>query len=1046
VRACGCSIFSSSRLSATSRFRPWDCPSALSASTQTTHRTHCLFSMVPTDVVRQLSLGKTAQGPIPKPPLLFAKYVVQTPWKTLCLVIIVPVILAAIGMPSFKLNDLDGWDVRNSDSSKALDAWDEATEDLSTTPRNLNVTNKVAEASGGARTSRGATLKIFFEDISGVGDMLHPDGLSFMKWIQEKIGKSSLWTKHCQLLPGSDVCKQPKSVVTVAETGLPAFYSACSVPTEETWTSGECTLSAAFSRALVDLLHVKQNDWYVENAFAGSNHSKYVRAEWNFGLPVSGYDTPTEKLQKQNNIVKAHIIDLKEWIEKTVKSDGGVGNDRFLLLYDFSGLGGYSAMKQLAADGSWAGGSILFVLMVMTIHTHSFAIACCGMLQILMSFPVTYFFYRVVFKIEHFGTLQVLAVYVILGIGADDIFVLYDAFMQAPSEGTDGFTLAHRISWAMRRAVSAMSATSITTFFAFVVTAVSPVINIRCFGMFAGLMVIFNFLLSITVTPCLIILVHTGKIKGCGKCSSKVQGAKPKAESAPETKNYELPVEESSATHEDYTLPESDEKATDFNLPEEDPPGTVNDSVMTLQVSENISQKEQTARLRGIELFCQKTYGPFLLRIRWCVLLGILSLTGVLFSFAIRLKPSDEQIGNIWPDNHPVKKVYALAGDEFLKGEGRYLRIRAFFGLKPPGIDRAGLSPFDPTQLGTVMWDEGFDLREPSAQTYFAETCDLARKLKFVRQVDCLIDDVALFRQMNNYVPNLPIPKEHFLANLTAMLSSPLGARSKGNKMAMFDERGVLKLAGFTFILDHPWTWPVSEKEIERDAIETFLLERNKNSPPALGSGIQASSSHVWMDCQIRITQAAVMGLIIAFPLAFVCVMVATKSFLTSFAAIFSIICSVSCVIGTMVASGMELGFMESICVTVIVGLAVDYVVHYAIAYTQVYDFHNAQNLPIQQIVDNAVVGCLTELGVSVLGGASSTFGSSLFLMFCVIKYLQLFGYFLAMVIGYSLIMSSVLFPVVLSFVGNLYCERKWAKKCLSGCNKKQMTATPGEK
>ena len=41
-----------------------------------------------------------------------------------------------------------------------------------------------------------------------------------------------------------------------------------------------------------------------------------------------------------------------------------------------------------------------------------------------------YFFYRVVLGITHFGTLQTLAVYVILGIGADDIFVLYDAFCQ----------------------------------------------------------------------------------------------------------------------------------------------------------------------------------------------------------------------------------------------------------------------------------------------------------------------------------------------------------------------------------------------------------------------------------------------------------------------------------------------------------------------------------------------------------------------------------------------------------------------------------------
>ena len=33
------------------------------------------------------------------------------------------------------------------------------------------------------------------------------------------------------------------------------------------------------------------------------------------------------------------------------------------------------------------------------------------------------------------------------------------------------------------------------------------------------------------------------------------------------------------------------------------------------------------------------------------------------------MKPSDEQIGNIWPDTHPVKIAYDLQGDEFLKGE-----------------------------------------------------------------------------------------------------------------------------------------------------------------------------------------------------------------------------------------------------------------------------------------------------------------------------------------------------------------------------------------
>ena len=65
--------------------------------------------------------------------------------------------------------------------------------------------------------------------------------------------------------------------------------------------------------------------------------------------------------------------------------------------------------------------------------------------------------------------------YIILGIGADDIFVLFDAFQQSPRQHGS----AYRLSWALRRAVSAMAVTSFTTFAAFVVTALSPITNIK---------------------------------------------------------------------------------------------------------------------------------------------------------------------------------------------------------------------------------------------------------------------------------------------------------------------------------------------------------------------------------------------------------------------------------------------------------------------------------------------------------------------------------------------------------------------------------------
>ena len=203
------------------------------------------------------------------------------------------------------------------------------------------------------------------------------------------------------------------------------------------------------------------------NAYADTNISRVVRSTWSFGLPIEGYKSAAASEQEQQRKVDRTII--RDGIARQVEAlvDGKFAGEacfvlcsdehKFRVFFDYRGLGGGWATRQLQADGPLAGASMAFVWMVMSLHTRSLAIASVGMLQILLSFPVTYFFYRVVLQISHFGTLQVLAVYVFLGIGADDIFVLYDAFQQAPGNGP-----AYRLDWPLQT-VSAMTTTSFTT-------------------------------------------------------------------------------------------------------------------------------------------------------------------------------------------------------------------------------------------------------------------------------------------------------------------------------------------------------------------------------------------------------------------------------------------------------------------------------------------------------------------------------------------------------------------------------------------------------
>jgi hypothetical protein len=75
-------------------------------------------------------------------------------------------------------------------------------------------------------------------------------------------------------------------------------------------------------------------------------------------------------------------------------------------------------------------------------------------------------------------------VYIVMGIGADDIFVFVDAWKQSAYEGPDVLVdLETRMSFVYSRAGYAMLITSTTTCFAFIATALSPLVEVQSFGM-----------------------------------------------------------------------------------------------------------------------------------------------------------------------------------------------------------------------------------------------------------------------------------------------------------------------------------------------------------------------------------------------------------------------------------------------------------------------------------------------------------------------------------------------------------------------------------
>ena len=91
-----------------------------------------------------------------------------------------------------------------------------------------------------------------------------------------------------------------------------------------------------------------------------------------------------------------------------------------------------------------------------------------------------------------------------------------------------------------------------------------------------------------------------------------------------------------------------------------------------------------------------------------------------------------------------------------------------------------------------------------------------------------------------------------------------------------------------------------------------------------------------------------------------------------------------------------------------VVGLAVDYVVHLAEGYSR--SSHLTRKTRARDMLE--------EVGISVLSGATTTLGASLFLLFANILFFVQFGVFMFCTIGFSIIYSLGFFVPVIALLG----------------------------
>lgn len=335
------------------------------------------------------------------------------------------------------------------------------------------------------------------------------------------------------------------------------------------------------------------------------------------------------------------------------------------------------------------------------------------------------------------SVLNFMSLFIILGIGADDIFIFVDAWKQSahinfgkirptsdPHSSDTKAWFKKRLAWAYGRSTRAMFITSLTTGCAFLMNLSSSIVTIQVFGFFTAMMVFINYLEVISVFPA-VVMTHTIYLRD--SCCIKACNAAPLDQSKEEISATDIEVGKDAA---------------------------------------ETSLAVDVGQLRVLERWFHETYAPFIIKYRIALAVLLVGFFGMSIGFATQLKQSE--VPTQWlPSDDPIQIMFSLETETF-KAQTMVQQIWWTEGLGL--IDRSGVNVYNADEIGTATFVD-LDLSPEQAQLESIAQCNRLRTKDYVvgQQVLCPMEEFRTFVQ-DELGEDFPVPEALFLtkfANFT---------------------------------------------------------------------------------------------------------------------------------------------------------------------------------------------------------------------------------------------------------------------------------------
>ena len=743
---------------------------------------------------------------------------------------------------------------------------------------------------------------------------------------------------------------------------------------------------------------------FFDTGFSAVNlKANFMQSFYLLGLPLQGYANPSVQPEEQRKPGNEYIIEMSETLKKRFGMKETFSESAFQTAATTSTTDGDFKMYWWSLpvqenewlvlsdkDLSWTMLSFIGVGGYVAFHTGSIIISAVSMAMTVFSIFTAFFLFRVVFQVTFFQFINFLIIFVVLGIGADDVFVFMDAFHQSVDElKAKGITptLPKRIKHTMKRAIHAIFVTSFTTSAAFLATALSPLIPLRSFGIFSALVIFCVFSINAVVLPPLTVMYARNML------------GRTWLESAKALTCGLMPI----APFEDPSL----------TLPAE--------SKDAVAVVGEVGKYDIT-KMRRTEKFFYVTYFDFLKGpAKWAILLAFAGLFagGVATWVSLEVPKDPEQ----WfPGSHMFQQYQDIGTSKVMLGggAGSELDVNIVWGLK--GLNDKGTDSWLPSDLGVPVYDAAFDPSTAAAQAWLMHTYE-ALKTAPCDAKACsdgrLVDPLRAIRNVLAETDANGALTDGFYAWLRQQDASyaaahPVTAPVTGNdfnaKMCAYSKLDATKVrypshVGY-YTDDCSETPTPAPKFILIEATSSIRMPQaaldfqgaqkewaeftdsiNADAPAELAGAKETSTNVFWLwsVTSLSLMDNVYLGLAVCFPGVFLVLTLSTGNVVLAFYSTVTIAGIVTTVIGIGAGGimGWDLGTTEAIAAVITIGFSVDYCVHLANAYIE----NDAKDRETRTRI------ALTTMGISVTAGAITTIIAGAFLSLCILTFFVKFSF-----------------------------------------------------